>query len=1029
MKNQFNFIKSISILFFCILPYIVFAQDIKITGKVVDLETGDPLPSVTIIVEGTTTGTNTDFDGMYTINVIGPDAKLIFKYLGYLDRTVVVGNQRTINVSLKQAVTDLDEIVVIGYGTAKKTDIAGSTATVKGSAIEKGKPISLQNGLAGRVAGVQISQTDNTPGAGMRVLIRGGTTLTAGNQPLYVIDNFPIFPDNTDPSQNPLADLNPNDIESIEVLKDASATAIFGADGANGVILITTKTGKSGKPTINFEYNSGISVIDNTPDILTGKEYLDFQIRRGPELNFLNSGNQQGVQQWIDIQDSGRQGNVWIDRITRPAQMQQADLSFSGGADGLKYRLSAGYLTQEGVIKNSEFNRQNLSANIEQKIGKNIRIGATITYSLKETEGLVNQWDQNSLLKTVFQLNPFMEDDFDISVIPADDPTFIFNAENPLTYIDQVQNFSNSERFIGNLFFEYKLTKDLNWYTSYGFNRNKQTDEQFYPSSVRRGEDPNGFARFRIRDFENTNFQTRLNYNKRVKQHFFNATLGFEARTQENVLKTFGASDFEEQSQGLFDLSSAAIADFPINLVEENTVANALARLIYTYSGKYLFTASYRADANSRFGDNNKWIFNPSIALGWNAHKEKFIKDLDFFDNLKLRTSYGFVANSQIPNYSALERLQTQRYIFGDNIAVGQVPGSIANPDLKSERTREINVGLDLAFLKNRISITADAYYKKTTDLLLEVQLPATSGFDTAIQNVGSISNRGFEIAINSINVDKEDFKWTSAFTFSTNKTKVLDLGEANEIYFSRVFNFAFRNEIMLRVGEELGTFVGYVEDEILNSENEIANSPNNTLLENIPGQVKFKDINGDGVIDTNDRVIIGNTQPDFIGGLSNEFTYKNFDLSFFLRWSVGNDVINANTLFIDRVGTGNWNTLSSLVSNQFSPTNPNGTVHGDVPNTYSNFMRSGYVEDGSFLKVDYITLGYTLPEKVISKLNINKFRLFARVNNPFLFTRYSWFDPEVSTGWGTVAQVGPGVDFATFPRSIGFTFGASIGL
>ncbi|WP_242155538.1 SusC/RagA family TonB-linked outer membrane protein [Aestuariivivens sediminis] len=1029
MKNQLKLKKQLFILLWFFIPIAVVAQQREVSGTVVSGEDSLPLPGVTIILGGTNTGTTTDFDGNYSINVSGSDAILVFSYIGFADQTVVVGERQTINVSLKQSITDLDEVVVVGYGTARKRDITGSTASVKGTSIEKGKPLSLQSALAGRVAGVQISQTDSSPGAGVRILVRGGSTLTGGNQPLYVIDNFPIIPDDSDPSQNPLADFNPNDIESVEVLKDASATAVFGALGANGVILITTKLGKTGKPQINFEYNSGVSLMTNTPNILNDQEYLNWQIERGPQLNFINSGNQGNIQQWLDIQNSGQRGSVWIDRITRPALSNQADISFSGGSDGMKYRLSAGYLGQEGVIKNSEFNRTNLSANLEQKIGKKIRIGSNITYSLKETEGLVTVWDQNSVLKTVFQLNPFMPDDFDIADFQDDDATFIWNAENVLTYINEVQNFSESERILGNLFLEYKLTDNLRWYTSYGVNRFRNTDSQFYPSSVRRGFDPNGFARFRSRLYDNTNFQTRLNYNKRIKKHSFNATAVFEARTQDVTLQTFGASNFEEQSLGLFDLSSALQADFPVNIVEENNALSFLARVGYSYANKYLLTASFRGDADSRFGPNNKWGYFPSLALGWVASEEKFIKDLNTFDLFKLRLSYGVTGNSQIPTYQSLARLNTERYIFGDALVVGQVPGSVANPDLKWETTSQYNVGLDLAFLKNRLSVTADGYYKETDDLLLDVQLPLTSGFQTAIKNVGSISNKGFELAINSVNIDTEDFKWNTTLTFSTNKTEVLDLGERDEMYFSRVFNFNFRDEIMLRVGEEVGTFVGYIEDEVLNSENEIANSPDSQLLENIPGQVKFRDVNGDGVINSNDRVIIGNTQPDFIGGFNSEITYKNFDFSFFLRWSVGNDVINANTLFLDRVGNGNWNTLSGFVPNAFTPLNPDGTVHGQVPDTYSNYMKSSLVEDGSFLKCDYITLGYTLPEDVMTNYGVRTMRLFARVNNPFMITRYSWYDPEVSTGFGTVAKVGPGVDFATYPRSVTFTLGASINL
>ena len=1026
-------IKPIILNFFILilLPLFSFSQEIEVVGQVTDEVFGNVLAGASITIIGTNKGTETNLDGVYSLTVNDPNAKLLIEYLGYKNKIVSVADREvnTLNIKLTPQESALDEVVVVGYGEVEKGDLTGAISGVKSEEFEKGEPLSIQDALRGRIAGVQISQNDNTPGAGQRVLIRGGTTLTGGNQPLYVIDNFPIVPDDSDPSQNPLADLNPNDIESIEVLKDASATAIYGAQGANGVIIITTKGGKANKPKIDVEYNTGVSIIDNVPDILTAEEYLDFQIRRGPELSFLNSGNILQVQQWLDIRESGQKGSVWINRITRPAEVQQANISFSGGTEDMNYRVSGGLLNQEGVVKNSDFNRINLSAKLDQKIGEKIKIGTSITYSMKESQGLLTIWDQNSLLKTVFQLNPFMADDFDISTLPADDPTFVFNAENVLTYIDEVQNFNKTERFLFNAYISYDIAPGINLWTSYGQNSFKNASEQFYPSSVRRGFDDNGIARFRSRVNTNTNFLSRLNINKRIKAHKFNGVIGVEARSQEVDLETFGARDFEEQTLGLFDLSSAVIADFPVNVVESNNDLSFLGRLVYNFKGKYLLTTSFRADASSRFGENNEWGYFPSLALGWVASKENFIENLNIFDVLKFRTSYGVTGNNQIPNFQSLASLKTQRYIFGDELFVGQVPNTVANPDLKWETTAQYDVGVDMSFLDERISITADAYYKETTDLLLEIQLPPTSGFDTAIENVGSISNTGFELGISTINVENDNFSWTSNFNISTNRTEVLDLGNRDEMFFSRVFNFNFRDEIMLRVGEEVGTFVGYIEDGIYNSQNEIDNSPVNNLLESVPGQVKFRDVNGDGVIDQNDRVIIGNTQPDFIGGLGNDFKYKNFDLSFFLRWSVGNDVVNGNGLFLDRVGQGNWNTLGDYANNAFSPLNPNATFHGQVPNTYSNYMRSESIEDGSFLKIDYITLGYTMPQKVIERINVKKFRVFARVNNPFLFTRYSWFDPEVSTGFGTAAKVGPGVDFATYPRAITYSVGATISL
>jgi TonB-linked SusC/RagA family outer membrane protein len=454
-----------------------------------------------------------------------------------------------------------------------------------------------------------------------------------------------------------------------------------------------------------------------------------------------------------------------------------------------------------------------------------------------------------------------------------------------------------------------------------------------------------------------------------------------------------------------------------------------LGRVNYTFSGRYLLTASLRADASSKFGTNNKWGYFPSVAVGWVASEEKFIENLNVFDLLKVRASYGVTGNNQIPSYSSLATLSTQRYVFNNTLYSGAVPASIANPDLRWETTDQYNIGFDMGFFNNRLMINADYYYKKTTDLLLEVQLPLNSGFNKAIQNIGAISNRGWELAVNTVNIDNGKFKWTSSLTLSANRSEVLDLGDSDEMFFTRNFYHKVNNDILVREGEQIGIYYGYVEDQILNSENEIANSPEMKVLENSVGQVKLYDVNGDGIVNQSDQVPIAKTVPDFIGGINNQITYGNFDLNFFFRWSYGNDIVNGNITFLDRAGVDFWNTLPGYLDNRFSPLNPDGTVHGLIQDTYSNLMRSSYVEDGSFLKLDYVTLGYQYPQEQLNKLGIQSLRIFGRVTNPLMFTRYSWFDPEVSTGWGTVAQVGPGADVGTYPRATTYTIGLNIGL
>lgn len=1007
-----------------------FAQTKKITGLVLDAESSLPLPGVTILVPGTSNGVVSNFDGFYSIDV-DPNQQLQFSFIGYKPQTIDVGDNTVINVSLEIGTDVLDEVVVVGYGSLQKRDLTGAISSVKGSSIEKGDPSSIQNALAGRVAGVQVRQNDNGPGSGISVTIRGGSSLTSGNQPLYVIDGFPIIPSDDDLSINPLADLSTSQIESLEILKDASATAIYGAQGANGVIIITTKSGIEGKPKIDVNIDWGISTPNSPPKVISPEDFPNFMINRQQIFNFNNPDSQaQSITYWENITASGVIGSRWFDRITRDAMTKNFNVTYSGGHKGMNYSVSGDVVDQEGVIVGSDFNSVNLNAKLSQKISDNILVGTDLRYSNLKNEGLVNTWEEDTIIKKALQSNPYITDDFDFKdQLDEEDENYSWNNENILTYINEVDNQYETQRFIGNMFLDYRFSNRLNFYTFYGFTKSSKNEHRFLSSNTRTGYAVGGVVNFAKRKTNFSIFQARLNYNNQIKRHKINATAVFEStkNIRENFLSQ--VQGFEDDSRGVYDLSSAAISILPSNIYADNYMNSYLGRLVYSYNNKYLLTTSLRADGSSKFGKNNKWGYFPSVALGWIVSEERFLQNLDALNLLKFRFSYGVTGNNQIPEYRSLSSLATEKYIFNNTLYSGMVPSSISNADLKWETTTQYNSGVDMGFYNNRISLTLEYYYKKTTDLLLEVQLPTTSGFSTAIKNVGSISNRGLELTLNTVNFDRSDFKWNSSLTFSNNRSKVLDLGEKDEMFFSRNFFHKLDNEVVVRVGDPIGIYYGYVEDQIFNSENEIANSPNMDVLENVVGGIKIYDVNGDGVVTTADKIPIAKTEPEFIGGFNNEFNYKNFDLSFFLRWSYGNDIVNGNITFFDQVGRGNWNTLESFNKNVFSPLNPNGTIHGNVPDTYTNLMRSNYIEDGSFLKCDYITLGYSFPQSFLDSNNLKSLRVYARVSNPFMITRYSWFDPEVSTAWGTIAKVGPGADIGSYPRSTSITAGLTLGL
>jgi TonB-linked SusC/RagA family outer membrane protein len=1005
-----------------------FSQN-TIEGVVND-DKGLPLIGANVVVKGTKTGVLTDFEGGFKINAKFGDV-LIVSSLGF-DKKEVKIQGNFIKIVLGELNEVLNEVVVIGYGTVKKKDLTGAVSSIRATSIEKGDPIDLQTAFSGRVAGLQITQNDNGLGSGVRAIIRGGSSLTSGNQPLYVIDNFPIIPDDN-VSSNPLSDLDPGQIKSIEVLKDASATAIYGARGSNGVIIITTKLGKVGKPVITATLSSGTSFVSKFPRVLTDLEYLDTKIIE-EKINYLMSADtvRNFSSKWQE-KYANKRGVDWAKEATQLASTRRMDLSIGGGTkEGLNYQISGNFLDQQGVVIYTNFKRYNLNSNLVQSIGKNTKIGTNIKLAFSKNTGRSLDKDADGIFKKIFSTNPFQPIDFELGAIEIDSLTNTGDNENVIRYLKEVKNETQSSRIIGNLFYETKFDSNLTFYTSYGFNRGYINNQIFLPSTVLKGYRQNGIAEFEKIEAINQVFETRLSYKKVIDKHDINATAVGEFSDNLKSIFTGGATGFSNQTNGFNDLSSATIATLPRNNIARDNLMSFLGRVAYGYNNKYLLTASIRADGSSKFGKENKWGYFPSVALGWTISEESFIKNMNIFDNFKLRASYGVTGNNQIPAYSSIGLIGAANYVFNDVFYSGIAQSNISNPGLKWETTAQSNLGIDLGFFKNRLNITAEVYSKKTTDLLLEVQVPLSSGYETALKNIGSFSNKGFELTVNSINIDNSDFKWRSDFTFSINRNKVLDLGDKDEFFFNaNIFPSKFMNEILIRVGQSTGIYYGYIEDQIINNQTEAANSPlQDVLIEDDfnNGQVKIYDVNGDGIINTYDKVPIANTNPDFIGGLNNEFTYKNFDFSFFLRFSYGNDVINGNIGNLDKGGIDDWNTLKSMSDNSYSAAyNPTGTFHGEGNGAYSSLFRSAYVEDGSFLKCDFITLGYAMPKSIVENLNLNKFRLFARVNNPFMLTRYSWFDPEVNAIGGTAGRVGGGVDLGSYPRSTSITLGLSL--
>ncbi len=1043
-------------------------QATDITGTVRD-QTGKALPGVSVRVLNTNAGAQTDGNGHFQLKQVATGARLEFTSLGYSSMHVAirsVDNQLdaqveedalaenlyttrsaaglSLSVVMEERFSDLDEVVVVGYGTMRRSDMTGAISSIKGETLVQAPPNSIQSALSGRIPGVTISPSDNAPGAGLNVLIRGGNTLTGGNQPLYVIDGFPLLPDQVSSAAeipaNPLSDISPEHIASIEVLKDASATAIYGAAGSNGVILITTKSG-SAKAQIDVSANNSLSRLSNVPHVLTPEEFVNYKVDMGlaelyypsntMETNTANLRNWKQRRYEFYNNPNAYKGSQWLDEISRTANTANVDIGFSNTSRDktFNYRVGVGLFDQEGVIINTRFQRQNLNVNLNQKVGKRIDIGGNLIMSKAVRKGIVDPWSSSATVKRSLMANPFQPREWSrVRDGEIDDPMlYEWTADNILHTVNLLDNDNQESRLLANLNLTYRITPDLLFNTSYGTNRRLEDKSTFKSPELHVYAGQGGIAEFVNRRYDNWVYQGRLSYDKQLGKHSLNGTAVFEAKR--NTSKYFAAAvqKFQESERGIWDLSTATEAVLPLaNLLEEDAMLSYLGRLFYGYDGKYLLTASLRADGTSKFGDNNKWGTFPSVALAWVASNEPFLQDVDFLSHLKLRLSYGVTGNNQIGNYRSLSQLGSVKYPFGSDLSVGFVHGSIANKDLKWEKTAQYNIGLDANFFSNRLQLTAEAYEKQTTDLLLEVQIPMTSGYSTAVQNVGSMRTRGYEIGLSSVNIDRA-FRWSTSFTFSAYRTNIVSLGDKQEMGFLNNIYWGMSNNILLRVGEPVGLFYGYIEDGVMNSGTEIANSPDQSgVLGNDLGQSKYVDVNQDGRITEADKVPIARTVPDFTGGMGNEFAYKNFDLVVFARWSVGNDVINGNTSHMTE-NYKNWNTIPAIAHNVWSPLNPHNNSVGMNNNFWLTDMRSSLVEDGSFLKIDYITLGYTLPQKLTDRLRVSRFRVFARANNPFIFTRYTWFDPEVSTGWGTVAQVGPGVDLSSYPRTSGMDFGLNV--
>ena len=1029
------------------------AQNTEVKGRVTDTA-GEPLVAVTVYESGNTSnGTVTDIDGNYTISV-PPTATLIFSCLGFEEVQEVVAKRNTINVSLAEEQLSIDaaEVVSIGYGTVSRRDLTGSVSKVDMGDIMKTPVTNFDQALTGRIAGVVVSTSDGALGAEANITIRGNNSLTQSSAPLYIIDGFP--------SESSMAtSLNSADIESIDILKDASATAIYGARGANGVIVITTKQGVEGKPKINFSASWTGSKIANKIDLMDGYEFVEFQTDRYGVYNGTNPYLDEGYTLedykdavWLD----------WQDEVYRPALTQNYNISLSGGSKekGNRYNISFSALDQDGIIVKSNFQRYQGKINFIQKIGKKIELNVLANYSRSVTNGVTPTDAQQSssasgwLIYSLWGYRPvkplkngsienYMDELVDEDVNSADDYRF-----NPAKTVRNEYRKTIVDYLNANASLSWTIIDDLVLKVSGGYTMNKRRREEFNGSQTYTGYagSPSGKgingAIYWTDQITWLNENT-LTWTKHVRRnHHLNLLAGVTFQGQNMDYKGVRAEQLSTEALGLNGLNTGEYQN--VTPYERDwTLMSGLFRLNYNYKYKYYLTASFRADGSSKFPADNRWGYFPSAGLSWNFNREEALKNSRWLKNGKLRLSWGLTGNNRTTTpydyYAQITTIpgdtQSYDYVFNGQVVSGYFPNNMSNEKLKWETTEQWNVGLDLSFFENdRIRVTADWYLKNTYDLLLQATMPASSGYTSAMMNIGSMRNSGWELSLETLNINHKNFQWNTTFNIAFNRNKVTALTQNQYSLFSAVNwdqRFNSQYPYITQVGKPSGLMYGYIYEGTYKADD----FANGSLLKpgipysaatgrsNVkPGDPRYKDINGDGVIDDNDRTVIGCGQPIHTGGFGNSFYFYGFDVNIFFSWSFGNDILNANRLIFENGNIANLNQLASYTDRYDSVKNPDS----DMPAIRANDMfvySSRVVEDGSFLKLRNVSVGYTLPRNVLRKMHFDTMRVYVSADNVWTWTKYSGPDPEVSTRNSVLT---PGFDWSAYPRSIGVTAGVS---
>ncbi|OON69826.1 SusC/RagA family TonB-linked outer membrane protein [Hymenobacter sp. CRA2] len=1069
-------------------------QTRQITG-VVRSEKGEALPGVTVVVKGTTNGASTDPDGKFSLNVSGTaDVTLRVSYIGFTPQDVPVGTSGTVNVTLKEDAQTLSDVVVIGYQAVERKDVTGSVSSVNSKQLKDIPVNSAAEALTGRLAGVQLTSSEGTPGnLNVQVRVRGGGSITQDNSPLYVVDGIQI--------ENALNVIAPQDIQSVDVLKDASATAIYGARGANGVVIITTKKGLEGRTVVSYNGFAGFRKISKTLGVLGPDDYLNYQFERTSVIGNASGGLATfgtlfGSPRFNNdtLQRARQAPNInWQDEVFgRSAFQQTHNVSVAGGVKGTTYALSLTRNTEDGIQRGSDYERNLVNFRFDTKATDRFRVGFNMRFNNQQTNGAGTSSsgsNTTSRLRNAVQFQPLAVPRPDGSVVDISsfDPEFfeLSSLANPIVVIDNEQR-QDKRRTInvgGNVALD--LFKGLTFRSTAGFdisNFDLSTFNGRY-SPLLRGSS-GGYANLPTAYISATTQQTLnnsnvLDYSYKKDKHVLGVLLGHEVYTQINrqqeIQTNFLPLDITAErawaniNQGVLPPGQTSQPVLPQTGIPQNyRLLSGFGRITYSYDDKYLFTGTFRADGSSKFKQGNKWGYFPGASVAWRISRENFFQGVEAVNDLKLRFSYGAAGNNRIADnlYYGLFQAGVAPYSLGGVIVNGAASTRLANPGLKWETTTTRDIGLDLALLQNRVQLTADVYYNTTSDLLLNKPLPAFVGYPVQQQNVGKTANRGIELQLTGTIIQNSNFTWTATANASMNRGKIVSLGgdqqEIPAITSGWANQASLVPDYVARVGQPVGQMYGYVTDGFLTADDFESYTPSTTpgglgtwvpkqgLVNNLgligenafrPGLIKLKDLNGDGKIDDSDRTVIGNANPKVVGGLNQQFTYKGFDASVFVNFVLGNDVYNANKIeFTSNTPNTAFSNVLDIMSDRYRIIEADGSPITSLERlreanqnaniwtpTRNFFLHSWAIEDGSFLRVNNVTLGYTLPKTLTTRAKVQSLRFYVTLNNLYTFTKYTGFDPEVNTRRSS--PLTPGVDYAAYPRSRAFLFGVNLSL